>query len=148
MERVGRPRGITILAILQIIIGVAFLLAGLGSLGLAALTKSEDAAAALGERSPDWLVQNYELSFGIFGMLLLTLAVVAFSLAYGFVQGRGWSWTLGLGFAALDIIGLSFQPLSSLDMETFFSTAVSLSVPVGIVYYLTRFPIKAYFGKV
>jgi hypothetical protein len=147
MDRVNRPGGITVMAILQVIIGVAFLLAGLGSLLIATITENDDALEALGDGSPVWLADNYQLLFGALGLLLIVLAVVAFALAYGFLRRKGWSWTFGLGFAALDIVGIMVQPLISFDLTTLLSTAVALAVPVVIIYYLTRFQTRAYFGK-
>lgn len=86
--------GITVFAILSIIIGVADFVAVLflGSLLGAA-----------------WL------QFGVYGSLiggvLVFQGIVLFVLAYGFLNGNHWAWTLGLIFGVWDgILGLILLP--------------------------------------
>ena len=144
MERVGRPAGVAVMAILQVVVGTAFLLSGIGSLTMA-LVEEGEITGSLGEAARSSLDGRLT---GLLGISFLVLAAAAFIMAYGHLRGRGWSWTLGSAFVAFDALGIMVQPLIGPDPETMMSTAIALPVPVAMAFYLTRFPVRAYFGKV
>ncbi len=78
----------------------------------------------------------------IIGAVFLILGILDLVVGVGFLGGKGWAWTLGMIVAVLNIIGGIFQ--------LFISPAggvVWLIIWIGILYYLTRTRVKAFFGK-
>ena len=56
--------------------------------------------------------------------------------------GKGWAWTLGIIIFVLSMI-------SNLIQVVFgnYSSAIGVVIDLGIIYYITRPHVKAYFGK-
>jgi hypothetical protein len=118
-----RPTGVTILAILEIILGLIYGLGGLLFL-VAAGFIAEYASGVIGA-----------LSSGI-GAGLLIFALIRFVLAWGFLSGQGWSRIMGLVLAVLGIlVGLVSLPIGIID----------LVLNGLIIYYLTRPYVVDYF---
>jgi hypothetical protein len=122
-----RPTGVTILAVLNVIIGIADLtniatILGVGGLiSMIGGTFFDLAGAAV-------IVE---------GVLVLQ-GIVLFVLAYGFVNGKSWGLALGLIFGVWDIIiGLILLP------------AGVIRVIYGsiVISYLMRPNVRAFFGK-
>jgi hypothetical protein len=116
--------GVTILAILTILSGIAMLLAGLG-------------IAALGT------VLIFLAPLGIFfGGILIILGIVSFIVAGGLLQGRGWAWTGTLVISIISII-IGIASLAAGNGGSIISVIIS-----GVViYYLYRPYVMAFFGK-
>jgi hypothetical protein len=116
-----RPTGITVLAILNVIIGFADFISVLINCSLTALA---------------WL-QFGTMSWLIGGILVLQ-GIVLFVLVYGFLGGKGWAWTLGLIFGIWDfVLGLILLPAG----------IIRIIYGALVIYYLMRTHVKAYFGK-
>jgi len=116
-----RPTGITVLAILNIIIGFADFISifVIGSL-------TDMAWLQLGTMS--WLI----------GDILVLQGIVLLVLAYGFLGGKAWAWTLGLIFGVWDfVLGLILLPAG----------IIRIIYGALVIYYLMRTNVKAYFGK-
>lgn len=135
-----RPTGVTIVAILIIIGGILFLLAGIGTVTLGALFFQEIIAVV----------------FAIIGAILLAVGTGYLVVSYGLLKGREWAWTItiillfiGIG---IDIVSIVFGSFAiNMDIVTFLTSNsgsfVSLAISVLILYYLYRPHIKSYFGK-
>ena len=131
----SRPTGVTILAILEALGGLLFLIGGIFLLLFA------------GFFLPRMMIPHGAIEFlpfffsGFIGgivLVLLILAALNFLIAYGFWNGRGWAWTLGIIFACLGLImGLLSLP----------SGIIQILINALILYYLTRPNVKRYFGK-
>lgn len=124
MTQKKRPLGVTVLAILNIIIGIADMtniapIVGMGSMiGVFWFD--------LGTLA--WLVE---------GTLILQ-GIVLFILAYGFLSGNSWAWTLGLIFGVWDIaMGLILLPAG----------IIRIIYGAIIIYYLMKPNVKAFFSK-
>ena len=118
-----RPTGVTILAILEIILGILYGLVGLLFL-VATSFIAEYAYSMLGSMSSGT------------GAVLLIFALLRFVLAWGFLSGQGWSRIMGLVLAALGALtGLLTLPLGLID----------LILNGLIIYYLTRPYVIDYF---
>jgi hypothetical protein len=125
-----RPTGVTVLAVLAAIGGLAGM-----TLGLAGLGQSGTAA-------------NLAIP-GLSGLVtFLALARIAANVgellfAYGAWQLRSWAWPLGIGLEAAVIL------VSVLDLRS--STAgftfVAVAVWAGIIYYLCRPTVRRAFGQ-
>lgn len=137
----SRPTGVTIVAILIIIGGILFLLAGIGAVTIGALFFQEIIIGVV---------------FVIIGAILLAVGIGYLVVSYGLLKGRRWAWTItilllaiGIGINIISIIFGSFA--TNMDLATFFASNtgsfVSLAISVAILYYLHRPHVKLYFGK-
>ncbi|TMI48581.1 hypothetical protein E6H17_03270 [Candidatus Bathyarchaeota archaeon] len=132
MQRPSRPVGITILAMLEILIGIVGLLASLVIIGFSALFSTLPTVGSL---------------LGAIGLVIggvvLFFGVIWLATGVGFLHGRGWSWTLGMIFSALSLLGA----IGALTIGLV-TGGVGGSIFWGLMlYYLTRTHVKAFFGK-
>jgi hypothetical protein len=113
-----RPIGVTIIALLAILGGIAFLVSGLGTLVLIPL-------------------------IGIFlGSGLFILGLAYFLMAYGLWKGKGWAWTLTLILSGIGIIiGIGSMVVG--NFGSIFHTIINAI----IIYYLYRPNVKAFFNR-
>ncbi len=114
----NRPTGVTVLAILEILGGLAGLGFGAALIGNVSTLRSALGALAL-----------------IFGILALVLGI-------GFLGGKGWAWTLGIVVGVLNIITSLVQTAIG-----FYNSIIGIIFPIIIIYYLMRPHVKAFFGK-
>jgi len=137
-----RPIGITLIAILNIVIGILLIL---GALSFAAL-----AGLAVSGYGPDLIPGLTDLPYldimmalgGIIAVVLIIVALVEFIMAWGLLKGKGWAWILSIVFMFLTI-ALGFL---SLVHPTAFNL-IGLAIDALIVYYLFRPNVKAFFGR-
>lgn len=116
--------GVTILAALNILIGIVLILVGLG-------------IAALGT------VIIFLAPIGIFfGGALVILGIASFAVAAGLLQGKRWAWTATLILSIISII----VEIGSLAAGNA-GSIISIIISAGIIYYLYRPYVMAYFGK-
>src|SRR2546426_10779449 len=94
MQKPSRPIGITLLAIVQILIGVLGLLVGLAIIGLAAIFSTLPTVGTL-IGTVGILIRG---DFLFFNLLLLETRV-------GFLPGKGLAWALGMVFTVLSLLG-------------------------------------------
>ena len=129
-----RPTGVSILAVLQILGGIFF--SGFGII-LLILGGFVGIAGSI----PDFPVFPAFFAgaiLGIIGGIMTILGILGFVVAYGYWNGRGWAWTLGMIITALGLImGLLSLPES----------IIGLLIDGLIIYYLTRPHVKKWFGK-
>jgi len=119
-----RLTGVTVLAILNIIIGIGD------------ITNIAPLVGIGGMIGVFWL--ELEAIAGLIEGILVLQGIVLFVLAYGFLGGKGWGWTLGLIFGIWDIVmGLILLPAG----------IIRIIYGAIIIYYLTRSHVKAFFGK-
>lgn len=118
MQRGARPTGVTILAVLEFIGGLALL--GVGGMFMAAgpvlIPADVPGAGAI---------------FAALGGFIVLIGLLYFLVGWGLWTGRAWAWTAAL---VLAIIGLLGFPIGTI-------------ISVIILYYLTRPGVKRYFGK-
>ena len=132
MPPTARPFGVTLLAALQILLGILELL---GGAALAIVT------FVLPDMFPH--VRFFASRSMFSGLGLVAFALVDFILAYGLWKGKGWAWVGSLIFA---VIGLVFSALS-LFMRPRLGEGVSLILDLVILYYLMQPRVQSYFGK-
>jgi uncharacterized membrane protein (DUF2068 family) len=125
----GRPTGVTIIAVLEILGALVMLFIGGLALALG------EAAAASGLGLPSGLV-------AVLGGIMLVLGLVMLVVAWGLWTGKGWAWTLAVVFIVLGIVVGVAQMVAGGYHGIF-----TLIIQVIIVYYLFRPNVKAYFGK-
>src|SRR5437016_1229175 len=132
MQRPSRPIGITMLAALEILIGIVGLLASLVIIGFSALFSTLPTVGPL---------------LGAVGLIIggvvLFFSVIWLATGVGFLHGRGWSWTLGMIFSILSLLGA----IGALTIGLITVWVGRLVVWGLMLYYLTRTHVKAFFGK-
>jgi hypothetical protein len=130
MSKKTRPNGITVLAALEVLAGIAYLLGAVALMVAGAMTPLTQLPIFLSALA------------GAFGFVLLILALVSFLLAYGLFTGRRWAWLWALVFAVIGILVALVEAIGS------FSSAITpIVLHLIVIYYLTRPYIKAFLGK-
>jgi len=113
-----RPIGVTIIALLAILGGIAFLGSGIGTLILIPL-------------------------MGIFiGSGLFILGLAYFLMAYGLWKARSWAWTLTLILSGIGII-VGIGSIIVGNIGSIFHIIINAIV----IYYLYRPNVKSFFNK-
>jgi zinc ribbon protein len=134
-----RPTGVTVLAILEILGGLAGLVGGAALIGVAALVSSANFATLYPQLAGIGSVSTLLYALGalalIFGILGLVLGI-------GFLGGKGWAWTLGIVVGVLNIVVSIAETAIG-----FSSNIIGIIFPIIIIYYLMRPHVKAFFGK-
>ena len=131
---IQRPTGVTIMAVLQVLGGLVFV--GLGLLMMAV-------AGFMGVAGliPDFPMFQAFLGgvvLGIIGGIMLIIGILGFAVAYGYWNGSGWAWTLGMVITVISLI---------LDILSLPEGVLGLIINALIIYYLTRPYVKRWFGK-
>ena len=108
-----RPLGITIIAILTILDGIAFLASGIAAVTVApflfGVTINNDnnnvppvtGTSTIGSVTlPDTLLVMMSV---VTGVAILTLGIAYFVMAYGLLKGKGWAWTVTVVLCCIGI---------------------------------------------
>jgi hypothetical protein len=135
-----RPGGVTVLAVVYIILGVVSLIWSLLVFGVGTFT---------GLFGSLFGAENMA-SFGVTnvwaGMLGVAGAVLDFIIAYGLLKLRRWAWVLaliGVGVAVITgVLGLFGGGFFGICCGI-----LGLAVPAGILYYLLRPDVRQVFGR-
>ncbi len=132
MQLARRPRGVTLLAVLHVTLGILLLI------GVFAM-------AVLGLGFPEMIVRAklLQVRASILAMGLALFAAIAFLLAYGLWNGKSWAWVASLVFAVLGIISAAV----SLSLRLGLGEVISLILDLLIVYCLMQPNVQAYFRK-
>jgi|SRR6267378_7549380 len=140
-----RPTSVTVLAILAVILAALSIIIGLSAvlLGFAVASYSGVSASIL-----DTL-----------GTVVIAFGVLEIVYGVGFLDGKGWSWTLGMGVAVVSLassIG-AIELSATAGPAELYASAVILFIPfIAIIpiitssvtiFFLTRPHVKAFFGK-
>jgi len=131
-QKPSRPVGITILAVLEILIGIVGLLASLVIIGFSTLFATLPTVGSL---------------LGAIGLVIggvvLFFSIIWLATGVGFLHGRGWSWTLGVIFSILSLLGA----VGALTIGLITGGVGGLVFWGLMLYYLTRTHVKAFFAK-
>jgi uncharacterized membrane protein HdeD (DUF308 family) len=145
-----RPLGITIIAILIIIDGIAFLASGIAALTVAPFLfgvdiNNNDLPPATGTSTlgsitiPDTLLVGMMVATGI---TILALGIAFVVISYGLLKGKGWAWTATV---VLSCIGMALGLVSVVTghLDGIFNILIN----AFIFYYIYRPYVKSFFGK-
>lgn len=127
-----RPFGVTLLATLEVILGVLVLLGGLTIV---------IERFILSDVFPH--VRWFPIRMPGIGIALLVFALIDFALAVGLWVGKRWAWIAGLVCAALGIV----LGILSLFLRPGVGELIALVLDLVIIYYLMQPKIQAYFPK-
>ena len=142
----SRPRGVTIAATVDIIIGVAGLFFAFGFIAQDALLH------------PSLVASEFELprrnlsadqastpGFGIaLGAVFVPLAIVSFIVASGLLKGRRWAWTATL---VLSIISMVWYAFTVAIIPSNGGRTLGVIIGAVTIYYLYRPHVKAYLDR-
>jgi hypothetical protein len=131
-QRPRRPIGVTILAVLEILIGIVGFLASLAIIGFSALFSTLPRIGSL--------LGTIGL---IIGGVVLFFSLIWLTTGAGFLHGSGWSWTLGMIFSILSLLGA----VGALAVGLITGGVGGLIFWGLMLYYLTRNHVKVFFGK-
>ena len=142
MTRPGRPVGVTVLAILQILSGLWDLAVGAGLLILAVLTGIFVGGPVV---TLLFLIDFVFIGLGIFSL----------ALAYGLLTGKRWAWTLSVMGAIIGIILIIIEVIGLLFLNLLVGSGlwlglaiIILIIPnVIILVYLNSGNVRAFFGR-
>ena len=132
MSTPTRSFGVTILVVLQILVGVLTFLGGVAALFIRML---------LPETFPQ--IRPFPMTLFTTGIVFMVFAVVDFGIAYGLWMGKKWAWVLSLLFSAFGIISAIF----SLFLRPRTGEFLALVMDLAIVFYLIQPRVQAYFGR-
>jgi hypothetical protein len=139
----NRPIGVTLIAILYVIVGVILVLGGLSLVALTDLLGSgygSDMIPGLSGIPYMDLILAYG---GFVALFFVIVAIIGFIMAWGLLRGKGWARTLAIAFSGLFLV-LNLLSLSSgLSLNL-----IMIAISAAIIYYLLFTPpAKAFFGR-
>jgi hypothetical protein len=165
-QKIRRPLGVTVIAILSGIVGAASLIAGISlvilgtHLSMSNSQMSTDSSLLGSGSSPLGSVFGV-LSAGV-GAVWLEIGIGYIIMSYGLFKSKGWAWTITIILSiisiALSIIfGITGGVLSLSSANTMegsnslasgiIVTIIGIAIDIVIIYYLTRPHVRAFFGK-
>lgn len=137
----------TVLAILNILVGVLLLLGALAMFLAMSLAGDPAFQEALASGDvPEWLMDQISLLLGIFGVLFLVFGALALLISYGFFNGKGWSWYLAVVYGFLSVGTTVVSTILTGGLIDFLTLGISIIIPVLIVVYLFQPNVKAWFS--
>ena len=141
----SRPRGVTIAATVNIIVGIAGLFFGIGFIAQDALLHPIIESAFDLPRRNLSAEQASTPGFGIaLGAAFVPLAIVSFIVAYGLLKGRRWAWTAAL---FLSIISMVWYAFTVVIIPSNGGRTLGVIIGAVTIYCLYRPHVKAYLGK-
>ncbi len=158
-QKMNRPTGVTIIAILAIISGIILLFGGLSLIGAGALFSTAPADIPNDPNGPQSMGSFFGMAFLLLGAILLVIGVGYLVMSYGLLKGKGWAWTITI---ILTVISIAVQIVSGITnsmivasisndgssiMSGLIGQIIGIAINIVILYYLYRPHVKAFFGK-
>lgn len=141
----SRPRGVTIAATVNIIVGIAGLFFGIGFIAQDALLHPIIESAFDLPRRNLSAEQASTPGFGIaLGAAFVPLAIVSFIVASGLLKGRRWAWTAAL---ILSIISIVWYAFTVVIIPSNGGRTLGVIIGAVTIFCLYRPHVKAYLGK-
>ena len=141
----SRPRGVTIAATVNIIVGIAGLFFGIGFIAQDALLHPIIESAFDLPRQNLSAEQASTPGFGIaLGAAFVPLAIVSFIVASGLLKGRRWAWTAAL---ILSIISMVWYAFTVVIIPSNGGRTLGVIIGAVTIYCLYRPHVKAYLSK-
>ncbi len=156
-NKLNRPLGVTILAIIIIISGVLIISSGISliSLGAFLYVHLNNADVSL---PTNHLFQFISI---IIGTIILIIGIIYVLVFYGLIKGKGWSWTVTIIVTIINLVIQLFSLFVSVVSAIFVVNNIDYSallvglspmifdtiVSIIILYYFYRPHVKSFFGK-
>jgi len=142
-----RPTGITLLAILNILIGIALILVALAT--FMAISMVDDPVfheALVDANTPEWFMEQVPILLGTIGIFSMVFGTLALIVSFGFFKGKGWSWYLAIAYGFLTVTVTIISTLISGGIMEFLTLGISIVIPILIIVYLFQPHVKAWFS--
>jgi hypothetical protein len=162
-QKMKRPLGVTVIAILTGIVGASSIIAGV-SLVILGIYLSMSNTQMSTDSNP--LGSVFGSVFGVLsagvGAVWLEIGIGYIIMSYGLFKSKGWAWTITIILSIISIaISIIFGitggvlHLSSANtmegsnslVSGIIVTIIGIAVDIVIIYYLTRPHVRAFFGK-
>jgi hypothetical protein len=157
----SRPTGVTIIAILTVILGIMSVFAGISSVILGVFISSLQAEISEGSA---FIGSVFGVLLAALGAVLLVIGTGYLVMSYGLLRGKGWAWIITI---IISIIGIAINIISAITggvsnistinnmdgssnnslLAGIIGSAVGIAINVIIIYYLYRPHVKSFFGK-
>lgn len=137
----SRPTGATVISVIDGIVGVLALLAGVllivgaGVLGSVLGSAADPNAPGLGAMFAGLGI--------VFGIIVLLIGVLYLAIAYGVWKGRSWAWMLGVVVA---VVATVFAVLGLAGGITV-SNILSVALPILVLYFFWQPEVKRWLGR-
>src|SRR5205809_6424237 len=116
MQKLSRPTGVTVLAVLCIIAAIAFLLGGAVLIGLGLVIGTYAASQVTSSLATAGFSRLASLGAGTIaaiitaiGAIALILGILYLAVGVGVLGGKGWPWTLGIIVSSVRIVVVLVQ---------------------------------------
>ena len=147
-----RPLGIAILAVLDIICGIAALIGGIVLAAVSTIIDDvpeiedaiRDAMTSGGVTDVEAVLDIIATVLIVFGVIICILGLVAIVVGWGFWTGKQWAWIVGVIYFIVDI---AVSAVSMVWPVWSPSGVVGVIIAAVILYYLFRPNVKAWFGR-
>jgi len=159
-QKMERPLGVTVIAILVVIGGIMSLFGGISLVIVGALLSTS--FTDVSTTSPI-IGSLFGVLSAALGAVLLVVGVGYIIMSYGLLKGKGWAWTITI---ILTLIGIAINIISAItggvsnistinnmngDSNSFIygivGSVIGIAISVAIIYYLYRPRVKLFFGK-
>ena len=155
-QKMERPLGVTVIAILVVIGGIMSLFGGISLVIVGALLSTSFTDVS-------YIGSLFGVLSAALGAVLLVVGVGYIIMSYGLLKGKGWAWTITI---ILTLIGIAINIISAItggvsnistinnmngDANSFtygiVGSVIGIPISVAIIYYLYRPRVKLFFGK-
>ncbi|MGA8484299.1 MAG: hypothetical protein WB706_07855 [Nitrososphaeraceae archaeon] len=159
-QKMERPLGVTVIAILVVIGGIMSLFGGISLVIVGALLSTS--FTDVSTTSPI-IGSLFGVLSAALGAVLLVVGVGYVIMSYGLLKGKGWAWTITI---ILTLIGIAINIISAItggvsnistinnmngDANSFIygivGSVIGIAISVAIIYYLYRPQVKLFFDK-
>lgn len=159
-QKMERPLGVTVIAILVVIGGIMSLFGGISLVIVGALLSTS--FTDVSTTSPI-IGSLFGVLSAALGAVLLVVGVGYVIMSYGLLKGKGWAWTITI---ILTLIGIAINIISAItggvsnistinnmngDANSFtygiVGSVIGIAISVAIIYYLYRPRVKLFFDK-
>ena len=142
-----RPFGVTIIGILGIIVGLIFLLGGLGLFIAIPIIGSNPEKYSIDSSSMVFQVLTSSFGYAIAGgMVALGIANIATGI--GLLKGKQWAWKIAVALAVISLATDAITVIVQANPSSLGGSVIGGIIDGVILYYLFRPHVKAYFGKI
>ena len=140
----ARPTGVTILAAVAVVAGIADIAAGVGNMAIGG-----------GFWTDHGFGEKLDSVMTIIGAIVVAVGVLGLVTGFGLLRERNWAWLIARLWASLCVVvglvsaGLSFlgDSLSSAIVATIAGALVPAIAAAVVLWYLYRPNVKAAFGR-
>ena len=159
-QKMERPLGVTVIAILVVIGGIMSLFGGISLVIVGAILSTSFTDVST---SSPFIGSLFGVLSAALGAVLLVVGVGYIIMSYGLLKGKGWAWTITI---ILTLIGIAINIISAItggvsnmstinnmngDANSFtygiVGSVIGIAISAAIIYYLYRPRVKLFFGK-